>query len=251
MRNKPLIVPLALVITAGLSACGANGDQGAQDDGRAHPLAYYSNRDSENGNARTLDNREGPLTEIYDYSYGDEGREINNQRQTRLQTRDENGNPPNPSVPLADHDHNFFQRDNRFSHGDANYHGHLDDNTSQPRSSYYYAYEGDLSEKIADTTGLVRNVEDVRSVIYGSNVLIAVDLTDYSREQETKRDIQKAVRPYLRGRSCTVVTDEGTFSRIRNLDNDLRDGGPHEQINLDMKDLFRTLKERANNRISQ
>jgi spore cortex protein len=152
----------------------------------------------------------------------------------------------NPSSPLADYDKNFYQRDNRFSRSDANYHGHLDDNTKEARRSYYTAYEGELAEKIGDETAAVRNVEDVRSVVYGSDVLIAVDLSDYSREEQTKQDIQQAVSPYLRGRSCTVVTDEGTFSRIRNIDNDLRDGGPREQIDLDMKDMFHSLRHRPN-----
>jgi spore cortex protein len=152
----------------------------------------------------------------------------------------------NPSSPLAGYDKNFYQHDNRFSRSDANYHGHLDENTREARRSYYTAYEGELTDKIGDETAAIRNVEDVRSVVYGSDVLIAVDLADYSKEEQTKQDIQQAVSPYLRGRSCTVVTDEGTFSRIRNIDNDLRDGGPREQVDLDIKDMFHSLRHRLN-----
>jgi spore cortex protein len=152
----------------------------------------------------------------------------------------------NPSSPLAAYDKNFYQHDNRFSRSDANYHGHLDDNTREARRSYYTAYEGRLTEKIGNETAAIRNVEDVRSVVYGSDVLIAVDLADYSREEQTKKDIQQAVSPYLRGRSCTVVADEVTFSRVRNIDNDLRDGGPREQIDLDIKDMFHSLRHRLN-----
>jgi spore cortex protein len=148
----------------------------------------------------------------------------------------------NPSRPLADYDKSFYQRDNRFSRSDANYHGHLDNNAREGRRSYYTAYEGQLSEKLGDKTSAVPNVEDARTVIYGSNILIAAVLADYSREEQTKQEIQKAVAPYLRGRNCTIVTDTGTFSRIRNIDNDLRDGGPREQIDLDIKDMFHSLR---------
>lgn len=237
-------------MTLGLAGCGTNNDAAVQDryTQKTQPFGYYSNENHQgNGNARILDDNDGPVTEIMDHTFGNEARNDQNNRRQVLQVRDENGNPGNPSTPLANHDRNFFQRDNRFSTSDANYHGHLDDNTRQARSSYYSAYEGELAEKIGDVTASVNNVEDVRSVVYGSDVLIAVDLNDYMKEEETKRKISKAVQPYLKGRSVSVVTDEGTFSRIRNIDNDLRDGGPREGIDMDIRNMFRSFNNRTNN----
>lgn len=240
-----MVLPLAAVLTAGITGCGAS--EGASQDRhtqQVQPLGYYSNENHENngnGNVQILDNdNDGPLTEIMDHSFGEEARDLENDRRQMLQNKDENGNPPNPSKPLADYDRNFFQHDNRYSHGDANYHGHLDDNTSKPRSSYYNAYEGELAEKLNDVAARVPNVEDVRAVAYGSNVLIAVDLEDESKMRETKAAIRRAAQPYLGGRTITVVHDEGTFSRVRNIDNDIRDGGPREHINLDLRNLFRS-----------
>lgn len=244
MSKKLVLLPITAALTFSLVGCSqdeaTNGNQQI-----SQPFGYYSNENHNGGgNARIYNENDGPLVEIMDHSLGEEGQRSRENRRQHLMQKDEAGNPANPTVPRAKQDKNFFERDNRYSHADANYHGHLDDQTRKARSSYYTAYEGDLAEKIGDVTAKVPNVEDVRSVVYGSNVLIAVDLTNYDRDVETKADITKAVQPYLRGRSVQVVTDEGTFSRIRNIDNDLRDGGPRETIDADIKGMFRTLKSR-------
>ncbi|HZG70273.1 MAG TPA: YhcN/YlaJ family sporulation lipoprotein, partial [Chondromyces sp.] len=108
------------------------------------------------------------------------------------------------------------------------------------------ASDGKLAVRIADAARSVKNVHDVRSVAYGSDVLIAVNLEDYSQEEKTKERIKDAVKPYLNGRSCTVVTDEGTFIRLRNLDHDFHDDGPYEKIgDTDLRDIFGTIREQT------
>ncbi|KAA0563709.1 spore cortex protein CoxA [Bacillus sp. CH30_1T] len=244
MNKRLFMVPLTAVMTLGLAACNS-GEEEAQDryTDSYEPLGFYSN---EGHGGEKEDERDGPLTEMYDHSVGREGQDIRQKKRDFLQVKDENGNPQNPSRPLADYDENFMAQDGRASHGDANYHGHLDDNTRNAKRSYYTAYEGDLAEKIGDVTGKVENVSDVRAVAYGSDVLIAVELDDHSKIEETKTRVKKAVQPYLHGRTVSVVTDEGTFSRVRNIDNDLRDGGPREGINFDMHDMFKSVKHRNN-----
>jgi spore cortex protein len=203
------------------------------------PLGFFSNE----GHANERNERnDGPLTEWMDHSFGAEGQAIQEHKRKYLSQKDEYGNPKNPSKPLANYDKSFFERDIRFPRGDANYHGHLDDQSQRPRSSYYNAYEGELSEQIADVTASVPNVEDVRAVAYGTDILIAVDLADESKQSTTLATIRQKVTPYLHGRTVTVVTDEGTFSRVRNIDNDLRDGGPREAINFDLQDLLDWVK---------
>ncbi|WP_456273902.1 YhcN/YlaJ family sporulation lipoprotein [Bacillus sp. AK031] len=236
MKKKLLLIPLSSALFLG--ACNG-AEEAAQNQNNAYePMGFYSNQ----GHGNDDDHRDGPLTEWYDHSVGREGQAIRESKRQYLQVKDEDGNPQNPSKPLAENDRNFFLNDSRASHGDANYHGHLDDNTRKARRSYYTAYEGELAEKIGDVTASVQNVNDVRSVTYGTDVLIAVDLDDHSKFEETKRDIEKAVKPYLNGRTVTVAADEGTFSRLRNIDNDLRDGGPRETIKMDIHDLLRSIK---------
>ncbi|WP_044023009.1 YhcN/YlaJ family sporulation lipoprotein [Bacillus sp. SG-1] len=237
MHKRLLLIPISAMF---LGACnGADHAAEGQNDNPYEPMGFYSNEG--HGNDRN-DDRDGPLTEWYDHSIGQEGQAIREGKRRYLQVKDEDGNPQNPSKPLAENDRNFFLRDERASHGDANYHGHLDDNTRKARRSYYTAYEGELAEKIGDVTASVENVNDVRSVTYGTDVLIAVDLEDDSRFQQTQRDIERAVQPYLKGRTVTVAADEGTFSRIRNIDNDLRDGGPREAIQMDIHDIIRSIR---------
>lgn len=237
MHKRLLLIPISAMF---LGACsGADHATEGQNENPYEPMGFYSNEG--HGNDRN-DDRDGPLTEWYDHSIGKEGQAIREGKRRYLQVKDEDGNPQNPSKPLAENDRNFFLRDERASHGDANYHGHLDDNTRKARRSYYTAYEGELAEKIGDVTASVENVNDVRSVTYGTDVLIAVDLEDDSRFQQTKRDIERAVQPYLKGRTVTVAADEGTFSRIRNIDNDLRDGGPREAIQMDIHDIIRSIR---------
>jgi spore cortex protein len=240
LNKKYLVLPLSAVMAFGLAGCG-NDDEAVEQQGNnaAQPMGYYSN-ENHKGNAEILEDNDGPVTEMMDHTLGTE-------RSNNNILRVGNENPDNPTRPIANTDRNLLQRDNRFSNSDANYHGHLNDNTNKARSSYYNAYEGELTDKIGNVTGAVPNVEDVRSVTYGSNVLIAVDLTDYSKEEATKRDIKEAVQPYLRGRSVTVVTDEGTFSRIRNIDNDLRNGGPRDRIDTDLKNMFQNFKNKFTN----
>jgi spore cortex protein len=247
LNKKWLVLPITASFALSLTGCGTNDEASVQNRNNynAQQVGYSTNED-QRGNARIINDNDGPVTEMMENTLGND-RENNGQnrnQQSRRQVGDEN--PYNPTRPIAQTDRNFFQRDNRYSNGDANYHGHLNDNTNKAKSSYYTAYEGELTEKIGSVTGAVPNVEDVRSVTYGSNVLIAVDLTDYSKEEETKRDIRGAVQPYLRGRSVTVVTDEGTFSRIRNIDNDLRKGGPRDQIDTDLRNMFRNFRDMFN-----
>lgn len=216
--NKLCLLGLAGMLSVGLAGCGNfdNARSGAQKQqiNNAKPMGYYSNENHQNGNARILDDNDGPLTEIMDHSLGAEGK----RNDLNLKNLDDNGNPPNPTLPLASHDKNFFQRDNRFSMSDANYHGHLD-NTLQKAGS------ASNMNNIRRAAASVKNVKDVHSVAYGTSVVIAVDLKDKSQAKDTKRRVKDAVKPYLGGKTCTVLVDEGTFSRNGNIHNDISEGG--------------------------
>ena len=98
LNKRLFMVPLTAVMTLGLAACNS-GEEKAQDrySDSYEPLGFYSN-DGHGGDNR--DERDGPLTEMYDHSVGKEGKDIRNQKRKFLQVRDENGNPKNPSRPL-------------------------------------------------------------------------------------------------------------------------------------------------------
>jgi spore cortex protein len=232
--NKKLLVPLASLLTIGLTACNGNDDAAVQSqnaDG-GQPLGYYSN---EKGNEiDVMDDREGAITEIFDHNFGKEGTAGENRKRRMLQSRDENGNPPNPTVPRSDHDHNFFQRDNKYSRGDLNYHGHLSEHRGSGQARIYNNTEQDneLARKVGIAAESVDNVDKVRSVLFGRKVEVAVTYKDKSLKKQTNKKIRKAVLPYIEGRELRIIEDEGTFSRSRNIDYDRKNGNPRESINF-------------------
>ncbi|MBS4191445.1 YhcN/YlaJ family sporulation lipoprotein [Bacillus sp. FJAT-49705] len=215
MNKKLYVFPVAAIMSLGIAGCGMNDEAAVQDryNDSMQPVGYYSNENHDNrgGNAQILDgaDNDGPVTEMMDHTMGEEGQAYRN-----------NGN-------------------NTFSRNDENYHGHLGYNVRQAKSSYYEAYDGKLVEKI-NKAAHVSNVKDVQSVVKGNDVLIAVLLVDNDREKETIANIRQAVQPYLNGKKSTIVTNPSTYNRIKVIDNDLRDGGPRDQINLDIDNLFST-----------
>ncbi|WP_176167392.1 YhcN/YlaJ family sporulation lipoprotein [Mesobacillus jeotgali] len=234
MNKKMLLVPIASLITIGLSACNGDNEAAIQGTNRnqGQPLGYYSN---EKGNEiDSMDDREGALTEIFDHNFGKEGAAEENRKRKMLQSRDENGNPPNPTVPRSDHDHNFFQKDNKYSRGDLNYHGHLSEHKGSGKAGIYTNSEQDnkLARKVGLAAESVDNVDKVRSVLFGREVKIAVTYKDKSLKKQTDKKIKNAVRPYTEGRDLRIIEDDGTISRTRNIDYDRKNGNPRESINI-------------------
>ncbi|WP_213368831.1 YhcN/YlaJ family sporulation lipoprotein [Mesobacillus boroniphilus] len=234
MNKRMLFVPIVSLLTIGVTACNGNDEaavQGRNTD-RGQPLGYYSN---EKGNEiDVMDDREGAITEIFDHNFGKEGLAAESRKRRMLQSRDENGNPPNPTVPRSDHDHNFFQRDNKYSRGDLNYHGHLNEQRGSGQARIYFNTEQDnrLARKVGIAAESVDNVDKVRSVLFGQKVEIAVTFKDKSLKKQTKEKIRKAVLPYIEDRELNIIEDEGTFSRTRNIDYDRKNGNPRESLNF-------------------
>lgn len=79
---------------------------------------------------------------------------------------------------------------------------------------------GRLTEKIEQQVRKVKNVEDVRVLIQGNDVLIVLD-TNGKNQRQIETEVKKTVRPLTKGRNVYVVKDKGTFLRIRDIDNDL------------------------------
>ncbi len=221
LNKKPWIIPLSAIIALVLTGC-ANDDQAASDknDRNAQPMGYYSNENHQNGRNGMPGDNDGPLPEAMDHTFGDEGQINNENRRQQMQKRDENGNPPNPSKPLADHDHNFFQRDNRFSTSDVNYHGHMSRRLGTTGTTTNRENQDAATDNIRRRVAAVENVRSVRSVVYGNTVVISVILNDNDRADETKREIQNTVKPIVAGRDIQVMTDEGAMGRDRNRHSD-------------------------------
>ena len=121
----------------------------------------------------------------------------------------------------------FFQRDNRFSTSDTNYHGHMNQRIGTTKIETDPEFQDNVTGKIKRKVAGIDNVQQVRSVVYGNIVTVSVDLVNNKREDETARAIRNAVKPYVNGRSVQVITDDGALGRDRNRNNDIQ----HEEHN--------------------
>ncbi|SFA94484.1 MULTISPECIES: YhcN/YlaJ family sporulation lipoprotein [unclassified Bacillus (in: firmicutes)] len=221
MNYKKYFVPASAILTLCLAGCGDKNSAQDRYSDTAQPMGYYSNEDHQKsgGNARMLDDNDGAITEMLDHSAGDESNNVRNRELKAMQNRDENGNPINPTKPYAKRDRNFFAHDNRYQDSDLNYHGHLNTAGHAPETNQYNA---DLSERIERSVDRVENVEDVRAVVYGDDVLVAAKLMNNNNEKETIRAIKKETSALVSGRNIKVATDEKTYIRIATMDKDLK-----------------------------
>jgi spore cortex protein len=228
LHKKHILLPIIGFVSIGLAAC-QNDESAVQDrtTNRVQPFGYYSNENHQNGgNVRILNDNDGPITEIMDHTFGDEGMVERNQKRQILETRDENGNPGNPTKPYSTYDRNFFERDNRFSTGDMNYHGHLDGRQARILAANDTDSAVHLANRLTTVVRSVANVQDVHTYVYKNNVIIALDLENVQNAEQTRQQVQRAVQPYLNGRTLNIVSDEGTFTRIRDINRNqgMRDG---------------------------
>lgn len=216
MKKKHVILPAAAFILAGLSGCGNNGETAVQDRNTqiTQPIGYYSNERHEanrNGKIVNSGDNDGPVVEILDHSLGAET------------VRQRNG----------------------FSRDDQNYHGHLGlNNERKPRTSYYVGYEGELVGNITNTVEGINNVNAARTVIHENAAIIGVVLEDDGQKKRTEAEIIDAVRVYTRDRPTKVLFGESQYNRLKVIDNDLREGGMREQIDLDMDNVLRSIQNR-------
>lgn len=223
MNKKRWMIPLSALLMIGVAGCANNNRAGVNESNNnpLRPVGYYSNENHpNNGNALVRDN-DGAITEMLDHTLGDEDVVLNEQTRRQSQIRDKNGNPINPTKPLAAKDR-FFQRDDRFSTSDMNYHGHLSKNIRNTGVVTDPNFQDRVSNTIRNKVAGMNNVQVVRSVAYGNTVTISVTLVDKGKAADTKKAIRNAVKPYANGRTVTVLTDEGTLSRDRNINNDIQ-----------------------------
>ncbi|MCH1626545.1 YhcN/YlaJ family sporulation lipoprotein [Ferdinandcohnia quinoae] len=233
MRRALYTISTAAIILGGLTACN-NNDHGAMEtksyNDNARPIGYYSNegmndRTDRNGNAYRVDDNDGPLTEIMD-------RTGNNNNDNRIFNNNRNNN----AGIMNDRNTNRVRNDG--NDADLNYHGHLNDNNARVRSAgYYNNYDGKLAKKIANRASKVANVDDARVLVTKDNIIVAVDTSD-NNDNNVKNDVRKAVQSLANGKNINIITDEGTFTRVRDIDNNIRNGNTRDTIDTDIKNLL-------------
>jgi len=141
---------------------------------------------------------------------------------------------------------NNTQGANRQSTADRNYHGHINDanvgNDRAKSSAFYNNYNGDLANKIVQRAEKIKNVDDAHAVVMGDNIVIAIDTND-KNDRDVNNQVRNAVESLTKGKDVRVVSDEATYSRVRDLDNNIRNGRTTDTINADFEDLFENIGE--------
>jgi len=221
LNKKQWMIPVTACLLLGAAGCARdNNRSGSNENNLARPIGYYSNENHQNNDYGILRDNDGAVTEIMDHNLGIEDQAVNDRTRKQMQTRDENGNPKNPTASRVKTDRNFFQRDNRFSTSDMNYHGHLSVKNGNAGVATDPNFQDNFTAKIRTIVADIDNVDKVRGVAYGNTVIVSVTLQDQRKVAATRRAIQKAVKPYAKGRSVTVINDDGTWARDRNFHND-------------------------------
>ena len=59
-------------------------------------------------------------------------------------------------------------------------------------------------------------------------------LNDKRREGETIKNIKQAVQAQLSGKKLYLIANDRQFNQLKSIDNDLRNGGPNDELNLEI-----------------
>lgn len=290
------------MMMGGLVGCAGNNNSAMDTNYKTEatrPIGYYSNENTNrNGNARTMTDNDGPITELLDRAGDDNNRggartnrnnttnrngnfgtlgnnrdsqaRINNNDEGRLNNNFFSGLRYNPNRnqntgntverdrhstfgtrnvdPYPTPGNPYSQQGNRTlthnGHGyaDTNYHGHINNTTDRPRSSAYYnTYNGNLTDRIVERVEKINHVEDAHAVIMGNNVLVAIDTND-DNDKNVTNEVEKTVKSLAKGKDIHVVTDEATYTRVRDINNDMRNGETtRDTIDNDLGDLFENI----------
>ncbi|MEH7384126.1 YhcN/YlaJ family sporulation lipoprotein, partial [Bacillus sp. JJ1521] len=196
---------------------------------RNNGIGIMNNRYN-NNNTGVLDNDKARKNRPGIMNYRDEQRRtgIMNNRNGRTINPYNDGNPNTIGY-------------NTHGYADRNYSSHLNDNNHRVHTYGYYNDNGNLVRKISERANKVKNVNDVHVIVTDDNVLVAINTNNNSNNNNVQNAVEKAVAPLAGNRNVNVVTDEGTFTRVRDIDNDIRNGNRRETIDADIKDLFDNL----------
>jgi spore cortex protein len=248
LRKSLFTVTSAALILGGLTGCG-QGNNAASNRyyEETRPIGYYTSEHNpyvnnnrsrreveERGNARLLEDNDGPLNEILDRSVIQDGKRVRrNNTATVRPTRNRTDNGGFMGIGY----------DNpRFSTTDKNYHGHLNGLERVGNPSYYSKYDGRTAEELAKRASEVKGVKDVRAIVNGDEILIAVEPEANANKREVRRDVRRAVESIAEGKELRVVVDQGIYSSVRGIDNDLRNGEyPLENLNRGLRGIYNTM----------
>lgn len=215
LRKTASVLAALSMMSTGLVACnvGDNAMDTRYND-NVQPIGYYTGERDRN-NQDFIDN-DGPLTEMFDGGID----ENNFNRDVNFGTNYGN------RAPLTVGDRDRVNQYGTYDRSDYNYHGHLGNNNVNENNR--------LAERISDQVARLKNIEDVNTLVTENNVVVAVDTSDRN-DVDVKERVKSVAERIARGKNINVVTDEGTFTRVRNINRGLDNG---DEMNNDIRELF-------------
>jgi spore cortex protein len=232
--RKALGIPVSLAVVLLIAACSQKVSIPNNNTENSFQRVGY---DTNGGKGIDHD---GPMMELLDYSTGSADHIYDNNFFLPSGNPNEYGKyTSSPEKEYSNTIQNPYLRD-------INYHGHLNDENSAARSSYYNAYEGRLAEDVTRATGSVPNIRVARTIVDRNTIIVSLVLKNQKKRDKTRREAEAAAAPYAKGRNLVVFTDTGTYYRVRSLDNDLRNGGPRDMVDLDVKDILKSSNAQQN-----
>ncbi|KUP41658.1 YhcN/YlaJ family sporulation lipoprotein [Bacillus halotolerans] len=196
--GRKLTIAGLILMTAGLTACGANNDalNDTRNNGNTRPIGYYTNENDADRQGDGMDH-DGPVSELMEDQNGQNGRDRNTTNVNDRVTADDR-------VPLAT-DGTYNNTNNRnMNRNGTNNNGY--DNQENRR----------LAAKIANRVKQVKNVNDTQVMVTDDKVVIAVrSHADFT--QSDRQNVKKAARNYADGRDVQVSTDKGLFTRLHKM----------------------------------
>jgi spore cortex protein len=233
LRRKTLGITVSSAVVLLITACSQNESIPKKNKENSFQSVGYTN------GGKGIDH-DGPMMELLDYSTGSADHIYDNNFLLPSGHPDAYGKyTSSPEKEYTNTNQNPYIRD-------INYHGHLNDESSAARSSYYNAYEGRLADDVTRAADSVPNIRDARTIVDRNNIIVSLVLKNQDQREKTKREAEAAAAPYAKGRNLVVFTDIGTYYRVRSLDNDLRNGGPHDAVDLDTKDILKSRNAQQN-----
>ena len=196
----------AMMLAGSLAACNMYDDRANEPENtNMRPIGYYSN---DGGNT----NRKSPFQDADDLA---------------------NNRNEGPLVDMIDNDD---QKQVGYNPQNVNRRGPIE---NRGDFGYYNGTDRDLARKISNRVKDINGVADVRTIVYGDQIIVGVYAQDMPKNIDRK--VKAAVRDIVPTQNVTVVTDDKMFDRIRNVDDHLQNGNGINEVQADINGILKDL----------
>ncbi len=122
----------------------------------------------------------------------------------------------------------------------------MDNNRTDHNVTYHEDYDGALAEKIRNRVNSMNNVDDAHVILNDNNVIVGIDTSENDKSAVSQR-VYREVKKLVPNRDVRVTTDDSIVNRIKNVDNNLRDGKTTNEVSSDIKGIMADIGKAGTN----